>query len=116
MMIAFISSYAGGSYPYDLYMNVYSVSPVDKENPDQPNPNRRTPSAPLLCIISHERGIEFLTIQKPPIYYYQIENEEGDVSTYEDETSFIDALFSMSGEVSITMASENCDYIGYVEL
>lgn len=116
MMIAFISSYAGISYPEDLYFCVYPVAPVYKENPDVPTPNRRTPSAPLLGVISQESGVEFLTIQKPEISYYQIEDEDGNVYNYGDELSFIDALFSMSGEVSILMASENCNYIGYVEL
>ncbi len=116
-MTAFLSCYGSSQAFNEIYMYVYKMSP-DYQDPDPDNLNkgRHIPSAPLSCVISHERGVEFLTIQKPEISYYQIEDEDGNVYNYGDEPSFIDALSSMSGEVSIMMASENCNYFGYVEL
>lgn len=117
LITAFLSCFGSNTSFNELCMYLYAVNPEYKgPDPDNRNKGRRTPFAPLSCVISHERGVEFLTIEKPEISYYEIEDEDGNVYNYGDEPSFIDALFSMSGEVSIMMVSESCDYIGYVEL
>lgn len=116
VLFTFLNSYSSGFAGTDIYCCLHrTITDVEPENPGRPI-RHRLPSAPLSCVISQDKGVEFLTVQKPEILCYQIEDIDGNVYTYGDEPSFIDALFSMSGEVSILMVSENCNYIGYVKL
>ncbi|MDE5806712.1 MAG: hypothetical protein K2H76_01230 [Muribaculaceae bacterium] len=116
LMISCISSFAYGDFSYEIQCNLYVVRPHISENPEEDPIPRHTPSAPVLCTISSDRGIEFLNGITPDILYYELADEDGMLMTFSEESEFVQTLFSSSGEVKIVIATPQWDYVGYIEL
>lgn len=116
-MTMWITSFGNPYAGYEMVCSLYATQPDrNNENPEDPPLRRRTPSAPILCAISEARGIEFLSGIKPEILYYEIHDSEGMSLTFAEEDSFIQLLFSMSGELKIVIVTPQWDYVGFVEL
>lgn len=114
-MISCVSVF-GSDYFGQVICSLYAFqSEIVNENPEDPTPNRRKPSAPIVCSISLGNGVEFLNGITPEILYYEMD-AEGMAYKFTDESEFVQALFSDSGEVKIVITTPQCDYVGYISL
>ena len=77
----------------------------------------RRPSRPLACTIDPDSGISFIGQETPDFILYEI-YDSGNicVGAYGDESAFIDALFSLTGEYRISLSTEEVSYTGYIVL
>lgn len=117
MFIVSASSFAMKGFKQGIQCFLYVVQPeVKNEKPEDPISKRRTPLVPLECVISEEYGVQFISGLKPNILYFEIMDEYETVISYADESTFIDALFSMNGEITIILVASDKEYIGYVNL
>lgn len=117
LLIVSASSFAMDGFNQGIHCFLQTVQPEYKsEDPDPIAQRRRTPAAPLECIITEERGVQFVSGLMPNILYFEIKDENENIQSYADESTFIDALFSMKGEVTIIFVASDNEYIGYVNL
>ena len=118
VLLSFFNGLANEWNNREIYCNFKKVvCPVGEyEDPEPPANGRRTPSVPVMCLISERDGVTFLSSAPTRIIYYEILDEEGMVMTFPNDTSFVHALFSLSGEYELRFTTDEYLYIGYVEL
>lgn len=104
------------SFPFGISLNV-SLTPVYnpsiEEETTPPQGNRKKP-LPLHCTIS-EYGISYQAIEAPEVLFYEIYDLNGDcVAFFGDEISFVEYLFTLSGEYQLRFTTPNYEFVGYV--
>ena len=117
LLLVSASSFAMDGFNQGIHCFLQIRQPeVEPENPEDPLYRRRTPAAPLECIITEEKGVQFVSELMTNILYFEIKDENENMQSYADESTFIDALFSMNGELTIILVGSDNEYIGYVDL
>lgn len=90
--------------------------PKSIEEPDYPPIGSRIPSSKLFMTIS-ATGVEILGVDARDILLYEIfDLEDIPVGIFTDGASFVEALFSLSGEYRVRFMTDSYVYVGYVEL
>lgn len=93
---------------------ILSESPDEKkETPIR----QRTPSATIECVITQEGiSVQNSSVNLADAISYELWEADADmcVAVYSDEISFIDGLFSMTGEFQIRFIFEDYELIGYL--
>ncbi len=96
-----------------------SSSPVTGQEPehDENTENRhRIPACLIPCVIS-EAGVAFRMDCPPEILVYEIADTEGNViASFGDETSFVQTLFSLTGEYTVVFTTTEYVYRGDISI
>lgn len=83
---------------------------------DQTSRNgNRIPSCPIICTISETDGIQ-IDLCNDDIYAYEVWNETAETcfASYNDETDFVQYIFSIPGTYQIKLITEEYVYTGYI--
>ncbi len=76
----------------------------------------RIPTFPITCIID-ENGVSFQMDTTPEIISYEIYDVDGMlICSVGDEETFIQTLFSLSGNYTVVFRTQEYAYIGSIEL
>lgn len=93
--------------------NYETGSEIPNEDSD-PGKGNRTRPMPIMCQIS-ESGIDFGFEFEFDIMTYEIYDLNGDcVAIFGDEISFVEYLFTLSGEYQLRFTTPNYELVGYV--
>lgn len=98
-------------------IQVSLVVSFEHEYKDAPPKGKRMPSAPVYCIIDIN-GLSVTTSASEDMEYYEVYDAVGTVllSSFNDETAFVDYLSELTGEYQIRLKSQNHSYIGNILL
>lgn len=89
----------------------------DDDNKNRDNDGYRAPSRPITIYISETEGLQIPQVNKDEIISYSIYNEdEVCVSTFTDETDFVNFVFSWTGTVQVRIEFEDYYLVGWMEL
>lgn len=118
MLCMALPSYAETDRTITVSMTKTETS--QKEGPEYPEKNdrgRRQPAIRVECVIDATSGVEFVYGETPEFVSYEICDTEGaTVASFGDETSFIEVLFTMTGEYQLRLVSADYEYVGWVML
>lgn len=96
-----------------------SSSPVTGQDPkpDENTENRhRKPACLIPCVIS-EAGVSFRMECPPEILVYEIADTDGNViATCGDEASFVQTLFSLTGDYTVVFTTAEYVYSGDISI
>lgn len=116
--VALASEYSIEDEQY-IKLNLLAVpdaSGKDREPDDDLNNKRRLPSSFVSCIID-ENGVSIQMDTTPEIISYEIYDADGMlICSVGDEETFIQTLFSMSGNYTVVFRTQEYAYIGSIEL
>lgn len=94
-----------------------SVSGEPGDPGEGETPNQRHPGKRITCTIDSTTGIQFVGQETPDFVYFEIyDSNDSCIGAFGDETEFITALFSLSGEYRILLNDTNSSYTGFVSL
>lgn len=89
----------------------------DPEHIEKEEPNHRMPSRLIDCSLDMTSGVQFIGVETPDFVLYEIyDSNNACVGVYGDESEFLTALFSLTGEYRINLSTAEVSYIGYVIL
>lgn len=78
---------------------------------------RRTPPAPLCCVISETAGLHISGLSEDIITYEIWDaTSETIIASFSAESDFIDFLFCQTGVVMIRLETESYYLVGYIEI
>ena len=97
------------------HMTMLRIDTRGNKNPDNRN-GRRSKERPLTGEITTS-GVNIPGVENSEIISFEIYDLSGIcLGIYSDETDFVNALFSLSGEFEIVFATENTTFAGIVEV
>ena len=96
---------------------VYMVKTNLSAHPEEGDEGHRIPGRHIACSLDRENGVRFFGQETPDFILYEI-YDSNNICTgiYGDESEFIDALFSLTGEYLISLSTAEASYTGYVTL
>lgn len=127
MLLTYAVEQASASFPAyssgfgQFYQISLTICPVgfshETENNETGDIRHRLPSRPILCTIDPDNGITFDAVSEPVIISYEITDVDGiSLAVLPTETSFIQTLFSLTGEYGIKLTSSDYIYSGFIAL
>lgn len=97
-----------------------TLSKVDPKYKDIPSKGQRTPSMPIAYTITEEGGLQIMSssISTEDIIEFEICDIESNdcIYSFSDEQTFIETLFTLSGEYQIRLITSDCELIGDITL
>ena len=89
----------------------------EEEHVKDPGRRHRLPSQHVLCVISMETGISIPGMDSSEIVGYEIRDASGNtVAILADEASFIETLFSLSGEYRLIFRLPGRTLAGWINI
>ena len=104
------------SSAYTLVLSKVIIFETPDKNKETPRRNR-LPSAPIDCVITSDGiYVQDSSINLAEALSYEVWDVESEfcIATFEDVPSFIDGLFSMTGELQIRIVFSDCEFVGNV--
>lgn len=107
------SAASESSYVVTLQQETPEPDPEHDKNPN--NKGHRMPAMPIMIVITPE-GIQSPLTADDIIYYELWSEDDTCLISVADEASFIDSLYSLSGEFMIRIITTEKSYIGYLSI
>ncbi len=118
MILSLSFAYAengGNLVQTDLSEHPVSGETEPKHN-ESTNTKHRLPSCLIPCVIS-EAGVAFQMDCPPEILVYEIADADGNViASFGDEASFVQTLFSLTGDYTVVFTTAGYVYYGWVSI
>lgn len=122
LLMSYSLAFASGNVANNeqpIQLNVVAVSIITGQDPatDTDKSNKhRMPGSPIPCIID-ENGVSIQMDTTPEIISYEIYDADGMlICSVGDEETFIQTLFSLSGNYTVVFRTQEYAYIGSIEL
>lgn len=97
-----------------------TLSKVDRDKKENPSKRQRIPLAPIAYTISQENGLQIMSssISTEDIIEFEICDIESNdcIHSFSYESTFIETLFTLSGEYQIRFITSDCELIGDISL
>lgn len=104
---------------HNVIMSKISIAEDPGEVRDNQN-RRRIPMCPVECLITEQNGISFASssLSVSDIIAFEICDSETEVCvmSFYDEDTFVENLFSLSGDFQLIFKTKNYKLIGYVSM
>ena len=117
MLLACAVAFASGpGQSVDVNLSSSPVTGQEPEHDENTKNRHRLPSRHIPCVIS-EAGVSFRMDCPPEILVYEIADTDGNViATCGDEASFVQTLFSLTGEYTVVFTTAEYVYYGCVNI
>lgn len=103
-----------------LSVSMTKTVTLPKEGPEYPEKNdrgRRQPSMQTECTIDSASGVQFVYGETPEFVSYEILDVTGTIAAaFGDAVSFIETLFTLTGEYQLRLVTDENEYVGWVML
>lgn len=121
LAVAFIScayAYAasGFSYLVKFQRHSYAQSGTNEQQEESDLIGKRTPGKPVLGTIDTQNGVQIPGLDKSAVVSYELYEEDANMGTWYDETSFVSAIADYDGYVQIRINLPQYYLCGYAEL
>lgn len=121
LAVAFIScayAYAASGFSYLVQFQRHSYAQSGSpEGPDDYDfEGKRTPGKPVLGTIDTQNGVQIPGLDKSAVVSYELYEEDANMGTWYDETSFMSAIADYGGYMQIRINLPQYYLCGYAEL